>query len=262
MNKVLLNSKNLLIIILGMVTIIVTISNLIEQDIATVIGDLMYIPITFAFATIATSVCIKNRLVGNLGKGWLLFAMTAILWTIAEGIWIVYELVYQIEPWPSPADFFWLVGYPLYFGFLLFYLRPFRGSISKRTIWVSILIAIGLIIPSTLIAYEQSQSESLNDVLLGLSYPVADAIILIPAIIGISLFFKGKVSLFWTFMCLGIILFVISDTIFLLTFFDDAYYSGYPAEILYFWGYIILVFGVYEHQKMFSRDNKRFSLLS
>ncbi len=257
-----INSKNLLIVILVLIAVIVTISNLIEQELSTTISNLMYIPITFTFVTMGILVCIKNRLVGNLGKGWLLFAITAILWTVAEVLWIIYELVYKIEPWPSPADFFWLVGYPLYFGFLLFYLKPFRKAISEKTIVVSVLISIGLIIPSSLIAYESGQTENISEVLLGLSYPISDAIILIPSIIGISLFLKGKVNIFWTFTCIGIVLFVVSDTLFLLTYFDDSYYSGYPFEILYFWGYVILTFGVYEHQRMFSKNNKRFSVIS
>lgn len=69
---------------------------------------------------------------GDFGKAWICFAATMILWFIAENIWAVYELVYETDPWPSEADFFWLAGYPTYYLFTFFYLRPFNKAISKK----------------------------------------------------------------------------------------------------------------------------------
>ena len=52
-----------------------------------------------------------NRLLwGGLLAGWA-------LWVIAEILWVVYGNLYQEIPYPSPADFFWLIGYvPMGYG--------------------------------------------------------------------------------------------------------------------------------------------------
>lgn len=80
--------------------------------------------------------------------------------------------------------------------------------------------------------------DFLNSCLL--LYPISDAIMIIPALIGIALFFKGEVNFMWTLVCLGILSVFIADTVFFLAQFDDTYYTGSPTEILFLWTCIFL----------------------
>ncbi|MGI0011293.1 MAG: hypothetical protein ACREAE_07825, partial [Nitrosopumilaceae archaeon] len=81
-------------------------------------------------------------------------------------------------------------------------------------------------------------------------------IILIPAIIGVVLFFRGKVNFLWVLMCIAIISETIADTGFLLATIDDSYYQRHPVDILFIWYYIIFSFGVYSHITIFRNHRK------
>src|SRR5574342_254371 len=49
---------------------------------------------------------------------WGFFAVGILLWAVAEAVWAYYEVILALEtPYPSAADFFWVLGYlPLYLG--------------------------------------------------------------------------------------------------------------------------------------------------
>jgi TRAP-type uncharacterized transport system fused permease subunit len=76
--------------------------------------------VTAPLVSISILLLVRDRGRGDLGKAWLCFAVVVILWFTAERIWMVYDLVYESDPWPSEADYFWLAGYPIYFAFTFF----------------------------------------------------------------------------------------------------------------------------------------------
>ena len=96
--------------------------------------------------------------------------------------------------------------------------------------------------------------QPLFNVAVATIYPVFDAIIIVPALVGVSLFFKGKVNLMWTLFCFGIALLFAADTAFLFAQNDDTYYTGNPMEVLFSWNYILLSFGVYYHLALFQKQ--------
>jgi hypothetical protein len=154
------------------------------------------------------------------------------------------------------ADFFYLAGYPLLVAFSIFYLKPVRKAISRKLIILA-TIASGVLLAPTLYLVSGSNSEiSSLELVLAASYPILDALLLCPAIIGVTLFFKGEVNFLWSLICTATILNVIGDTGFLVLSMDDSYYTGHPIDLLYLWGYILFAFGVYSHIKIFkSRIN-------
>ncbi len=135
----------------------------------------------------------KYGLKGNHGKAWILFMMFSAYWFCAESVNVVYEFVLGTAPWEYADDFFYVTGYQLFFASLLFYLRPFAKQISKKLIFGVSIISISLLIPSTMMVLQNSDSFNGN-VLLLLSYPILDSLILIPALMGVFLFFRGGVN--------------------------------------------------------------------
>ena len=115
----------------------------------------------------------------------------------------------------------------------------------------SSLIAIAVLIPNLYMTFENNSGEDKFAIALGEFYPVADAIVLVPSVIGVMLFFGGKVNFLWSLMLIGIIVEVVADTGFQYFSLDNSYYTGHPIDILFLWSYILFSFGVYDHIKIF-----------
>lgn len=231
-------------------------SNFIGNDAAIFVGNMMYIPVAGAF--LVTSILALSRfgMSGNVGLAWISFGGYAISWFIAEMLWIVQELYLKIDPFPSSADIFYIVGYPFLLMFFIAYLQPLRSAITKKMFIAASSFAIGILIPSLHLALEPSNNTDLLQSILSIIYPIFDAVVLIPALLGVALFFKGQVNLTWTLICLGTISLFVADTAFLFAQNDDSYYTGNPMEILFYFNYLFLTFGVYGHMKLFQRPKQ------
>jgi len=219
--------------------------------VASPVGHWSYVPVAGSLVILSIIIAVKSKLKGSHGIAWTLFAIFAISWFTAEMLWSVNEVILEIDPYPSNADFFYVLGYPFYFAFMIFYLIPFRTAISKKMIFGVSLASMVLLIPSMYMAFDDEFSLSDVENVLALGYCIGDAIVLATALIGISLFFKGQVNFLWTALSFGIICLIIADSGFLFTTLDDFYYVGHPIEILFLWTYLLFAFGVYENIKIF-----------
>lgn len=246
--------KYLLFSILA-VGFIMLFANVAGQETATLAYNILFVPIPAALVVLSIIIAKRFGVKGKHGMSWIFFVGLAISWFIAEQLWLVYELVYKIDPFPSMADFFYVAGYPFLFLFSLYYLKPLKDAISRKTIAYASLAAITLLIPSLYMAYDTDSQIGPFEVALALSYPIADTIVLIPALIGVILFFKGEVNFLWSLVCIAIVLNVVADTGFLITSMNDSYYTGHPIDMLYLWAYILFSFGVYSHIQIFKKHN-------
>lgn len=195
----------------------------------------------------------RNGLIGNHGKSWIFFLIFIVVWFVAEQIFMINELYYHIKPFPSSADIFYILGYPFYFLFLIYYLKPFKNLISKKLIISTVLIAIAILIPNLYMTFQNNSNEIQSAIIIGAIYPFADAIVLIPSMLGVVLFFRGKVNFLWSFLLIGLIIEVVADTAFQYFSLNNDMYTGNPVDILFFWSYIFFSFGLYDHIKIFKK---------
>ena len=251
-----IQERKFLTISLCTIAIGILITNRISEDTAIIFTSWAYIVTAGSFLILALVIVVKTGGIGSHGKSWILFAVFAISWMTAEMVWSINELILEIDPYPSFADFFWLLGYPFYFGFLILYLKPFRKAISKKMIVSSSVISIIFLISAFYVSYDTDLELTDFDNILALSYPLLDAIVLVPALIGVTLFLTGKVNFLWTLMCLAIICVIIADIGFYFGTLDDDYYSGHPIEILFHWVYILFAFGMYDQINIFKTKRK------
>jgi len=251
-----IQEQRFLIFSLLAVVFVVLVSNIIGEDVAIAFTSWLYVITVGSMMVLAIIISIQNRITGTQGIGWFLFACTAVLWFAAEMTWDVYELVLDIDPYPSEADYFWIAGFISYFWFLIFYIKPFRRAVSKKIISYAIVAGIVLLIPSLYLSFDPDPEISDIELLVATSYPILDSLVLVPAIIGIILFLRGEVNFLWALMCLAILCDVVADASFLFLQLEESYYSGHPMEILYHWAYILFAFGAYEHLKIFKSKKK------
>ena len=229
------------------------IANYFGEETATIVGNLMYIPA--AGSLLAVSIIVLQRL-GTSGKhGTALIALVgfAICWFFAEIIWILQELYFKIEPFPSTADLFYLVGYPFLLMFVISYLEPLKDGITKEILALAILAAIIVLVSSLYVVFNEDEELSNYEFALLAGYPIADAIVLVPALLGVVLFFKGKINFMWTLFFVGIISLYVADTTFLYTQLEDTYYTGHPLEMLFYFMYFLMAFGIYDYMKLFKK---------
>lgn len=231
-------------------------TNYLDREYATLSSNFLNLAITAPLVAVSILVLIRERTRGNLGKAFACFASFAITWFAAERIWTIYEVIYMIDPWPSEADFLWLAGYPLYIAFTIFYLKPFRNVISLKLVTSAIGIAATIALLLTYYAGLQESSLSELETALGLAYPLADAISLVPVMVGLALFFRGQVSFLWSCMVFGMLCFVVADYGYLYFSLDDSYYTGHPIDIPYIWAYVFFLFGAYNHARVFKKRNE------
>jgi len=252
-NRSVNNTQKILILSIVLVGFLIVFATFLGRESVKVVTDITYIPVTGIWVVLSTALVARFRQTGNHGKAWLSFLGASISWFIANTLWTAYELVYNVNPFPSLADVFFIAGYPLIFFFLMYYLKPVRKASSRNIIIGSILVSVAIMIPSIYMAYSFDPKVSLLENILATSYPVADSIILIPALIGVVLFFKGEVNFTWSLICLGILLQSAGDTGFQFATYTNTYYTGHPSDIIFLWSYILFSFGAYNHLQIFKK---------
>lgn len=247
-------TKKYLVGALAACAAVVLVSNFISQDTAILVGNLTYIPAAGSLLILSLLILARFGTTGHHGVAWFSFAAYAISLFIAEMLWIVQELYFQIDPFPSAADIFYLISYPFLLMFYVSYFQPVKSAITKKMVAAALAFSVGILIPSLYLALGSSVDGEMFDTILASIYPIFDAMVLIPALIGVSLFFKGQVNLLWTLFCLGTISVFIADSAFLFAQNEDSYYTGNPMEIPYYWNYVLLSFGVGSHLVLFQKS--------
>jgi len=184
------------------------------------------------------------------------FAFGFLFWSLGEVTWSFYALFLGVEiPFPSIADVFWLVGYPLVLAGMVSFLLHFRFAITGKSLMMAVgvstvvtgLVAVFLIIPVT------SISSDLVSNAVGIAYPIMDIVLLYATIVGILLFRRGRLAHGWYWLAVGVILYSFADILFSYLTATGAYYDGHPLELLYFCGDICAGLGLYIPLKTFQR---------
>jgi hypothetical protein len=194
----------------------------------------------------------RRRLWAGLLTGWA-------LWSLAEVIFALYSILGQEPPYPSAADFFWLVGYlPLGLGLLArIYRMPNKPTRSQAILiasvtLVTILIAAIFVFWPTFQTFDQSR---LFESLLNLAYPLADCLLLI---VVWRLFFtyeKGVYGFGWRLLALGFISLTIADLVYLyanstdpILYYPDLqanFISRFGSDVPYSLSYILWLVGIF-----------------
>ena len=231
--------------------IIVT-SNMIAHSYAELWSNTLNLVIT----SILLVACIVNNFKtgtrGKHGRAWICFTVAIAMWWIAERIWTLNELTNTDTL--SYADLFWFGGYVFYFIFGVMYLMPFASQISRKNIATVSLVVLMVLI---LVVYTTKSNIDTFEEIAHISYPIIDSLMLIPSILGIMLFFKGRIKFSVSLFFIGMLSFVISDYGFM--YFDsiEEYYTGHIVDIPYLMAYLIFICGVIVNMNIWNRINKK-----
>lgn len=257
-----LENKNYLLLALVGVVIIFLVANIANQEEFPItedvyMTDLLYIIFPGIVVVFGVMLVFIYRLRGNHGISWILFTLAIASWYVGEMTY-EYDYEYDLEDISTlTSDLFYIIGYPLFFGFTIFYLKPRKQIISKKMILASSLVSILFIIPSLYFTFNGEYQLDELTIFLYAIYPILDGVILIPSIIATFLFFRGQINLLWLLILIATILLVIADTSYLVFSIEETYYPGHPVDILYIWSYILYAFGALSHIKLYKKRSKQ-----
>lgn len=255
-----LSEQKFLVYSLITIGFIFLIANLFEQEDYPVFKnwyatDILYFIIPAIGILLGTLLSVKYGAKGNHGKAWILLTLAMVSWYIGE-LTFVYENEYDVENIASfTSDIFYILGYPLLFGFAVFYLKARKKIISKQMMLAASAISIALVVPSLYISFDLEE-EALEpiEIFIVAIYPILDGIVLAPALVGVILFLRGQVNLLWSLMMIGLLCEVTGDTLYLGSYIDDSYYPGHISDMFYQWSYVLFVFGFYSHFKLYKKE--------
>ncbi len=177
-----------------------------------------------------SAVGVQNRLL------WLGLTIGWTLWTIAEFWWAIAAMIGQEVPYPSWADFFWLVGYvPMYIA-LWERLRPLPrnfSSLQMTGIRASILITLGFTIFFVFIPILQNSDPSaVLESALNILYPLADLILLVLALQILFAYQQGMYGRAWTWLIAGFAVHSVSNLFFSYATTADLFYPNGQVNFL------------------------------
>lgn len=230
---------------------IAIVSNLLSTGTAIITGNLLNIVTTIPVMVFAILINLKFQKQGNMGKAWLFFFGATISWFTAESTRFYYEIWLGQAEYPPTVTFFYLLGCLCYLGFSFYFLGPVKNAITKKNIAIAILFAtIFVTIPLVLIQSNIGEDFD-KKASLALLFPILDSVMLIPGTLGIMLFFKGRIQFTALLLLIGVMFLAFGDLGFLYHVQTETYYTGHPADIMYYFAYLFFAFGVYDQLKIF-----------
>lgn len=167
---------------------------------------------------------------------WLSLAIAWTLWAIAEIWWVIASLITEEIPYPSGADFFWLLGYiPLYFALWrrLRSLPKVSGPAQRAALWLMLLAVLAVLFffvfwPTLL----ESDTSALAESVISLLYPIATAILFILALQIMFAYQQGKYGRVWQWLVAGFVLLGTVDMLFAYAINMGMYYPEGQANLL------------------------------
>jgi hypothetical protein len=250
-------TSRFLIFSLICISFIVLAANFLGRNIATTTTDFLYLPVSGTLLILSIIISIRFKGKSDIGRAYLFFTGFAVTWFIAELIWFISEIFYQLNPFPYVDDSLYLLGYPFLLLFSIYYLKPIGAAISKKMLAFACLATALFLVPTFYNTYSSNPHANWDQIMWAGIYPLVDAILLFPTVIGTLLFFKGNVGLLWSLMFFAILLNIIADSGFLYLDVDRTYYSGNPINLLYLWSYVLFSFGIYSHIKVFKKPKMK-----
>ena len=194
-----------------------------------------------------------------------------ILWFIAEAI-LLYMDIYGLEPYPSLADFFFIIGYPIFFIAVTKEAMLFDLDVRKLDkVLLTVLLLLGLVVVGIVlylglfVAYSAEETLFVN--LVSISWSLGDLFIGFSMMLLLAMvweFRKGKIRYAWTAFMMWGVFNLIADTLYGL--FPEALFDASPLSILLdsLWeiGYFLVSYYFLELKLEFTKAQDRLKNLS
>ncbi|MFA5926355.1 MAG: hypothetical protein WC831_05545 [Parcubacteria group bacterium] len=225
-------TNKFLIAVLGILFIFLAAAYIFEKPAALLTETLFLFPVFLSTAAGFSAAGIYG-LKSHNGKALLLIAFGLSFWSAGELVWYIFKNFMGIDPFPSIADLFFLLAYPLLLTGILYGTRLTQikwSQMDKKTTAAGLATVIIL---TAAVSYwgiyeaYDPQTGFLENVVV-MSYGVADLILIGSLIfsLGIARVFRGgRFGTFWTLVTVGFFFNLAADILFAI------YRSSYSEDL-------------------------------
>lgn len=205
-------------------------------------------PLIVAVSGFFISFRYKKSLV--FGKSYLFLGSAYFVIFLGEVTYMIYDIVYNIEPYPSIADVFFFLQYPLLITHLILNIKFFSPKLKTNyKIW-AVVMPIAVLIGYTALSTHLDEVEFLEfDFLYGVVFVYFAALTFSFAVIGGAILKEGIVGKAWMLLVIGVALTTIGDVWYYNLELFDAYDLIHPVNMFWYAGYWVIVYALYKHKK-------------
>lgn len=215
------------------------------------IPDMIYI-IFPALAVLSGIFAVRGYgLKSGHGQSLLIMIIGISCWLLAEIIWLILDYIFHIQPFPSIADFFFIIAYPFIFWAIIKELinRKVTLTLYRELISLAVIITLGFMLGYTLYQNFISDSQTFSS-MIGIGYGVGDFLLLAIFIYIIFLAFDyegGKLFKAWLMMFLGLTSFFAADLLFAIyhELYDQRIFTYRLIDLVWIIGYLFLAYGFF-----------------
>ncbi len=182
------------------------------------------------------------------GKSYLMLSLGFFCAFLGELTYLIYDLVLNIEPYPSIADVFFFAYSPFLIAHLIINIRFFQPTTKLVTkVWVSI-IPIGIVF--AYIWFSLHEIGEVNfDFYYGTIFVAATSVALTLTILGTRIFKEGILGKSWLILLFGILSLTIADDVYYYLEIPGNYDLTHPINILWYAGYWIVFYALLKHKE-------------
>ncbi|BDQ30831.1 hypothetical protein NZNM25_13440 [Nitrosopumilus zosterae] len=166
---------------------------------------------------------------------------------LGELTYLIYDLFLDIDPYPSIADVFFFLQYPLTLTYVILNIRFFSSFSNKYKAWVILLPSIILTIYS--INALNEYGEAGFDFYYGLIFVSSAGTLLAFSILGATIFREGLLGKAWMILVIGILTITIGDIWYYYLELIDEYDLSDPVNLFWYGGAWIIIYALYKHKK-------------
>ncbi len=191
------------------------------------------------------------------GKAMILIAFGLSFWAIGELIWYIFKNYSGIDPFPSIADAFFLLAYPLLLVGIVYGTRLAQtkwNQMNKKMVTCGI---IAVVILAAFVSYwgiykAFDPETSLFENIIAMSYGAADLILLSALIfsLGIARAFRGgRFGVFWTIIAVGFSFNLVADILFAIyrTPYGEDLKPYMYIDLIWIAGYLLVAYALLDN---------------
>src|SRR4051794_33143457 len=171
---------------------------------------------------------------------WLLFAAGQLLFVIGDVLFGVYEHVLHESPFPSVADYFYLLGYPVLAAGLWLLVRHRSSRRDWATLIDAAILTIALAVPVwvfLMLPYANDSTLSLTEKLYSIAYPLGDVLLL--AVAARLVVAGGELTTSYALVVLAVLGLLCADAAYVVLSLQDAYESGNALDLGWILSYLL-----------------------
>ena len=206
-------------------------------------------------ATSIASFIIWKRYGGTLifGRAYFSLGLAYFMVFTAELTYLIYDLILNIDPYPSIADVFFFALYPFTLIHLILNIKFFKLKILQtEKKWLFIIptfVIITYVLSSILSTTGEFDDYISFDFFYGLIFTIGSAITLAFAIVGAKIFKEGTLGTVWLLLVIGILVNTIGDVWYYNLEIFEQYDLMHPVNIFWYSSYWLMIYALYRHKK-------------